>query len=231
VDDLIDFTPELRREAEAILAQHRYGPVFTPPSVPSESTLGTINVPGYTGGANWNGAGIDPETAILYIPSATTPSRSGLATPDPGTSTLNYVRDVTTDLRPRGLPLTKPPYGRITAIDLNRGEILWQVPNGPGSPAVRNHPALRDVELPPLGNGRDQILVTRTLLISAHNTPNENNEYTLVARDKKTGATVADVALPAQPIGPPVTYLHNGRQYIALTVRGNPPELLVLGLP
>lgn len=231
VDDLIDFTPELRREAEAMLAQHRYGPVFTPPSVPTTTSLGTINVPGYIGGANWNGAAIDPETAILYIPSATIPSRSGLATPAPGTPTLNYVRDVTTDLRPRGLPLTKPPYGRITAIDLNGGEILWQVPNGPGSPGVLNHPALRDLELPPLGNGRDQVLLTKTLLISAHNTPNENNEYSLIARDKLTGAPVADFALPDQSIGPPVTYLQDGRQFIAITVRGTPPELIVLGLP
>jgi len=230
IDDLIDFTPELRNEAIALLEQHRYGPMFTPPSLPTDTSLGTINVPGYIGGANWTGAAIDPETGIIYIPSATIPSRSGMVVPQASDATLDYVRDVTTNLRPLGLPLTKPPYGRLTAIDLNQGEILWQVPNGLGAPTVRNHPALADVELPPLGNGRDQVLLTKTLLISAHTTPNEQGNYSLVARDKETGVTVAEVALPAQAIGPPITYLNEGEQFIAITVRGTPPELVVLGL-
>ena len=230
-DDLIDFTPEVRSEAVAILQQHRFGPMFTPPSLPTDTRLGTINVPGYIGGANWTGAGVDPETGILYIPSATIPSRSGLQLPTAPDATLNYVRDVTTNVGPRGLPLTKPPYGRITAIDLNKGEILWQVPNGIGAPGVRQHLALADVELPPLGNGRDQILVTKTLLISAQASPDENGAYLLVARDKLTGETLAEVALPGQAIGPPMTYQHGGEQYIGITVRGSPPELVVLGLP
>lgn len=231
IEDLVDFTPELRADAIALLQQHRYGPMFTPPSLPTADSFGTINVPGYIGGANWNGAAVDPETGIMYIPSATIPSRSGLKVPESAEATLNYVRDVTTNLRPRGLPLTKPPYGRITAIDLNRGEILWQRPNGPGAPGVRNHPALAGIELPALGNGRDQVLLTRTLLIAAHTTPDEDNEFTLVAWDKLTGERLAKVALPNQAIGPPVTYLDEGRQYIAVTVQGTPPELIVLGLP
>lgn len=230
-NDLIDFTPELRAAAIEMLDQHRYGPMFTPPSLPTENSFGTIHVPGYTGGANWHGAGVDPETGVIYIPSATLPSRSGLAIPDAGDATLNYVRNVTTNLRPSGLPLTKPPYGRITAIDLNEGEILWQVANGAGAPTVRNHPALADLDLPPLGNGRDQILVTKTLLISAQTTANESGEYPLVARDKQTGATLAEVALPAQAIGPPVTYMSGDQQQIAITVRGTPPEMVVLALP
>lgn len=230
-EDLIDFTPELQEAAMEMLSQHRYGPIFTPPSLPTENSFGSIHLPGYIGGANWTGAGVDPETAIIYIPSSTVPSRSGLAIPEAEDATLNYVRNVTTNLRPRGLPLTKPPYGRITAIDLNVGEIVWQVPNGAGSPTVRNHPALRDIELPPLGNGRDQILVTKTLLISAQTTANESGEYPLVARDKQTGMTLAEIALPAQAIGPPVTYMSGDSQHIAITVRGTPPELVVLGLP
>ena len=223
VDDLIDFTPELREAAVAMLEQHRYGPIFTPPSLPTDTSFGTIHVPGYIGGANWMGAAVDPESGILYIPSVTTPSRSGLALPTADDATLNYVRNVTTDLRPRGLPLTKPPYGQISAIDMNAGEILWQVPNGMGSPAVRNHPLLSGIELPALGNGWDQVLVTKTLLISAQRTPDMDGSYPLVARDKQTGATLARVALPDQPIGPPVTFLANGRQHIALTMRGTPP--------
>lgn len=229
--DVIDFTPEIRSEALAILAQHRFGPMFTPPSLPTATRLGTINVPGYIGGANWTGAGVDPETGILYIPSNTVPSRSGLQLPTAPDATLDYVRDVTTNVGPRGLPLTKPPYGRITAIDLNVGEILWQVPNGAGAPAVREHPALRGVELPLLGSGRDQILITKTLLISAQSAPNADGIYPLVARDKLSGATVAEIALPGQAIGPPVTYALDGEQYIGVTVRGTPPELVVLGLP
>ena len=233
IDDLIDFTPELRQEAISIVEQHRYGPMFTPPSLAGEgdeSTKGTINVPGYIGGANWEGAGADPETGILYVASATIPSLSGMVEPQSSDATLNYVRDVTTRVGPQGLPLTKPPYGRITAIDLNKGEILWQEPNGIGSPQVRSHPALAGVELPPLGSGLDQVLVTKTLLLSAQPTPNEAGFFPLVARDKLTGEVIAEVELPERAIGPPITYLFEGEQYIAVTVRGTPPELVVLNI-
>ena len=233
IDDLIDFTPELRQEAISIVEQHRYGPMFTPPSLAGEgddATKGTINVPGYIGGANWEGAGADPETGILYVASATIPSLSGMVEPQSSDATLNYVRDVTTRVGPQGLPLTKPPYGRITAIDLNKGEILWQEPNGIGSPQVRSHPALAGVELPPLGSGLDQVLVTKTLLLSAQPTPNEAGFFPLVARDKLTGEVIAEVELPERAIGPPITYLFEGEQYIAVTVRGTPPELVVLNI-
>ena len=233
IDDLIDFTPELRQEAISIVEQHRYGPMFTPPSLAGEgddATKGTINVPGYIGGANWEGAAADPETGILYVPSATIPSLSGMVEPQSSDATLNYVRNVTTRVGPQGLPLTKPPYGRITAIDLNKGEILWQEPNGIGSPQVRSHPALAGVELPPLGGGLDLVLVTKTLLLSAQPTPNESGFFPLVARDKLTGEVIAEIELPGRAIGPPVTYLFEGKQYIAVTVRGTPPELVVLNV-
>ena len=233
IDDLIDFTPELRQEAISIVERHRYGPMFTPPSLSGEgddATQGTINVPGYIGGANWEGAAADPETGILYVPSATIPSLSGMVEPQSSDATLNYVRNVTTRVGPQGLPLTKPPYGRITAIDLNKGEILWQEPNGIGSPQVRSHPALAGVELPPLGGGLDLVLVTKTLLLSAQPTPNESGFFPLVARDKLTGEVIAEIELPGRAIGPPVTYLFEGEQYIAVTVRGTPPELVVLNV-
>ena len=233
IDDLIDFTPELRQEAISIVEQHRYGPMFTPPSLAGEgddATKGTINVPGYIGGANWEGAAADPETGLLYVPSATIPSLSGMVEPQSSDATLNYVRDVTTRVGPQGLPLTKPPYGRITAIDLNKGEILWQEPNGIGSPQGRSHPALVGVELPPLGGGLDLVLVTKTLLLSAQPTPNESGFFPLVARDKLTGEVIAEIELPERAIGPPVTYLFEGEQYIGGTVRGTPPELVVLNI-
>jgi quinoprotein glucose dehydrogenase len=234
IDDLIDFTPELRQQAIAILEQHRYGPMFTPPSLPgtgSDTRLGTLNVPGYIGGANWNGAAVDPETGILYVPSTTTPTRSGLKEPDSADATLRYMRDVAIVGGPQGLPLLKPPYGRITAMDLNAGEILWQRANGPGAPEVRAHPALAGLELPELGGGRDQLLVTRSLLFSAQPTLNSEGVYPLVAREKLTGEVIAEIALPGRPIGPPVSYLHQGQQYIAVAVAGAVPELVVLGLP
>ncbi len=243
-DDLIDFTPELHREATRILEQYHYGPLFTPPSLrvdgPS-APVGTLHLPGYIGGANWHGAAVDPETGILYVPSMTSPSLSGLVFPgespnprnvrEAAYATLDYVRAVRRPGGPEGLPLVKPPYGRITAIDLNGGEILWQRANGPGAPGVREHPALEGLDLPPLGSGRDHVLIAKTLLFSAQAGPNEDGDPVLVARDKATGEVLAEIPLPGRTLGAPVTYLHDGVQYVALTVRGNPPELVALRLP
>ncbi len=243
-DDLIDFTPELHREATRILEQYHYGPLFTPPSLRVDgpnAPVGTLHLPGYIGGANWHGAAVDPETGILYVPSMTSPSLSGLVVPgespnprnvrEAAYATLDYVRAVRRPEGPEGLPLVKPPYGRITAIDLNGGEILWQRANGPGAPGVREHPALEGLDLPPLGRGRDHVLVTKTLLFSAQAGPNEDGDPVLVARDKATGEVLAEIPLPGRTLGAPETYLHDGVQYVALTVRGNPPELVALRLP
>ena len=78
IDDLIDFTPELRAEAIEILQQYRYGPIFTPSSLPGDGLKGTRELPGYTGGANWTGAAVDPDTGILYVPSVTSTEYAGL---------------------------------------------------------------------------------------------------------------------------------------------------------
>ena len=151
-NDLIDFTPELRAEAIEILGGYVFGPIFTPPSVRSEDpddTQGTIQLPGWVGGADWNGAAIDPETQILYVPSVTAPIVVSLVAPNPDASDFNYVRGAPRSVQgPRGLPLVKPPWGRITAIDLNSGEHLWMVPNGEGP---RDHEALQGLDLPRLG--------------------------------------------------------------------------------
>ena len=109
------------------------------------------------------------------------------------------------------------------------GEIAWQRANGPGSPAIRNHPRLRDVGLPPLGGGRDLLLVTKTLLLSGQQTLGADDEWVLAARDKATGELLAEVPLTGRAIGSPMTYEAGGRQYVALTVRGarnGPPELV-----
>ena len=114
---------------------------------------------------------------------------------------------------------------------MNKGEILWQKANGLGSPAVRNHPLLKGLEIPPLGNGVDILLVTKTLLICGQVSPGEDGEAMLVARDKRTGDVVGAVSLPGRAIGGPMTYMVGDKQYLALTLQGTPPELVALSLP
>jgi quinoprotein glucose dehydrogenase len=131
---------------------------------------------------------------------------------------------------PRGLPLFKPPYSRMTAIDMNWGEHAWMQPLGNGD-RIRNHPMLRDLDLPPLGgDGRGGPLLTRTLLISALSAGGSDGGPRLVARDKRTGEELGSVDLPAGAIGTPMTYLVDGKQYIALTV-GAGPQLVAFALP
>ena len=173
IDDLIDFTPELRAEAIQILSGYVYGPLFTPPSVGGEepdATQGTVQLPGWVGGADWNGAAFDPETQILYVPSITAPIVAALVEPEPDASNFRYVRGAARNVvGPQGLPLVKPPWGRITAIDLNRGEHVWMVPNGEGP---RDHEALQGLDLPRLGiPGRPAPLLTKTLLFIGEGTP------------------------------------------------------------
>ena len=148
-NDLIDFTPELRAEALAIFKKYRTGPVYTPPSIEGAGPAdlkGTIELPGSIGGADWTGAAFDPESSMLYVPSMTNPFVANLIPGDPKETNLRY-RASTRELiqGPRGLPLVKPPYGRITALDLNRGELKWTVANGDGP---RFHPELKALESP-----------------------------------------------------------------------------------
>ena len=236
--DLIDFTPALRAEAIEILQDYVYGPIFTPPSIigtgPGD-TRGTIELPGYTGGANWNGAAFDPETGILYVPSTTQPIIPALVELGPDRSNLRYSRGrMQPPPGPEGLPLFKGPYGRITAIDLTRGEFVWERANGHGSPAIRDHARLRNINLPALGGGRDFLLLTETLLFSAQQSLGQDDAWVLAARDKATGELVAEVPLPGRAIGAPMTYEVGGRQVIALPIRGTrgePPALVALALP
>ncbi|MEZ5492320.1 MAG: PQQ-binding-like beta-propeller repeat protein [Gammaproteobacteria bacterium] len=232
VDDLIDFTPALRAEAEEILQNYTYGPLFTPPSLTEPGgNRGTILRPGTGGGANWSGAGVDPETGLLYIPSSdglTVPLMSQLS---PDQANIAYVRISLGGIRgPQGLPFLKPPYSTITAVDMNTGEIAWQTPNGAGDADVENHPALQGVDLPPLGGGgRHPVLVTSSLLIHAQD---RDGGFVLLARDKATGEELAMVDLPARPRGAPMTYMLEGRQHIGISIASEPvPEFLVLALP
>jgi quinoprotein glucose dehydrogenase len=173
LDDLIDFTPELRAQAAEILRRYVTGPLYTPPSVKDErpgGTKGTLQLPGSVGGADWNGAAFDPETGILYVPSVTGVFAADLVPANSPDMNLRYVRGTREFVNgPQGLPLFKPPYGRVTAINLNTGDQVWMKPNGDGP---RNHPAIARLNLPPLGQpGRAAPVLTKTLLFIGEGDP------------------------------------------------------------
>ena len=233
VEDLADFTPEIRQMAIDAVEPYRIGPLFTP-----QSLQGTIQRPSAGGGANWSGAAFDPETEILYIPSNNAFSVKHFREPEPGEPATLAVIEARGELAhvpqmPQGLPLFKPPYSRMTAIDLSTGEHLWMKPMGNGD-RIRNLPMLRDLNLPPLGgdSSRAGPLLTKNLLIYALTTGGRNDGPRLVALDKMTGDEVASVDLPGGAIGTPMTYMLDGKQYLALTVGGGRvPELIALSLP
>ena len=237
VDDLVDFTPEIRAMAVEVVEGFKLGPLYTPPSLPvAGGTQGTIQRPPIGGGANWSGAAVDPETGWLYVPSSSGFTVMAYTTPEevPGSNVRFSVGRLGGGAQPRmpsGLPLFKPPYSRITAIDLNTGEHAWMIPNGDGD-RVRNNPRLRDLNLPPVGgDGRGGPVLTKTLFISALTAGGTTGGPRLVARDKTTGAELASIDLPAGAIGTPMTYMLDGKQYIALTIGGDVPELIALALP
>jgi quinoprotein glucose dehydrogenase len=230
-NDLIDFTPELRAEAIKIATQYRVGPVFTPPSEVKEGgTKGTWYNPGGTGGSLWQSGGFDPDTNMFYIPSKAGP---GVITvrKDPK-SDLRYSRGPGgVDLSVQGLPILKPPYSRITAVDLNTGAFAWVVPVGTTPERVAHNPALKGATVPNTGGIGLQatLLVTKTLLIAGEGW---GGAPIIRAYDKKTGAVVGEVKIPGQMGSMPMTYMVNGKQYIAFTVGTptQPAELVALAL-
>ena len=240
-DDLIDFTPEIAEAAKEMAKEYVLGPIFTPPIVRgSNGKRSTFVVPGAGGGANFPGATVDPETGIIYIPSATLPHGMGLVAPPDGTSDWPYIIQMDTKIGPFGLPLLKPPYRRITAIDLNTGEHVWQIPFGKG-PA--NHPMLEHLNLPPLGSvfsdvvAEGGVLITKTLLISylaqKDEIDPEAHGSILVAHDKMTGDLLGEVLVDQRLHGPPMSYQVGDKQYIAVAGGGRDDdnELLVFALP
>ena len=230
VDDLIDFTPEIKAEAMEIAANYRMGPLYTPPSLIEDpsGTRGTLVLPGWGGGSNWPGAGVDVETGVLYVPSLTVPIVVALAPGDPGGTNPDYIQvGPIYPPGPRGLPLVKPPWGRITAIDLDNGDHLWMTPLGGAPREVREHPDLQGLGLDfsMMGqNGRVGALITRTLLFMGEGGGVRGgvaSRYgaggpTFRAYDKATGAVVAAITLPANPTGSPMSYMAGGRQYIVV---------------
>lgn len=212
-DILIDFTPALRAEAMKMISKYDVGPLYTPPSL-----KGTVVLPSDAGAASWTGAAVDPETATIFIPSMTLPALFRLGELDPEQTEYRYERSAMTFMGgPRGLPLIKPPLGRITAIDLNTGAHRWMVPNGEGPRQRLMEAGITDPG--PVGNqGYTHVLVTRSLLFT---TLNDDGRPVLRALDKATGALVREIPLPASPNGAPMTYMVEGKQYISVAVGGS----------
>jgi quinoprotein glucose dehydrogenase len=249
VDDLIDFTPELRAQAVQAIAKYKIGPVFTPPVVSkAEGPIATLAMATQGAATNWPGGSYDPETHVLYVASQSAVAALGLVTPPPGMTDVRYHQGTVLtgartsggsgasagaegggavqSLEIQGLPLIKPPYGRISAIDLDKGEIKWQVAHGETPERVRNHPALKGLNIPRTGRpGNVGTLVTKTLLIAGEPgfgpTPSGQRGSMLRAYDKATGKEVGAVYMPAPQSGSPMTYMVNGQQYLVLAVSGS----------
>ncbi|MCY3612610.1 MAG: PQQ-binding-like beta-propeller repeat protein [Gemmatimonadetes bacterium] len=234
-DDLIDFTPELRAMALDIVKDFRLGPLFNPPSVEGSPDGVAIHCPGANGGANIpGGSAVDPESAILYVASTRGCSAPRLV---PGTdedpdSNVDWVSVGPGGVRgPQGLPIFKPPYGTITAIDLNTGDHVWQIPNGHTPDAVRNHPLLEGVDIGNTGaRSHATKLVTGTLLMYAEG---RGAAPVFRAVDKMTGKELGAVEIPGSTVTAPMTYMHEGVQYVVMAInrRGLPGSLVALRLP
>jgi len=237
IDDVIDFTPELRTEAlEIINSRARFGPIFSPPVLRGDEKP-YIQVPGAGGGANWQGSAVDVETGQLFVSSSSTVIVVEVIE-YPAPATIGYFTDPwgVGLSGPQGLPLFKPPYKRVTSLDLTTGNLAWMEPHGDGP---RNHPALAALNLPPLGGGggiSSGPLVTPTLLIMNHGGRDYDDiaasSRTISAYDKSTGNHLGALDLPGVPGGNPVTYLHNDKQYLVVALgSGDSAELLALTLP
>ena len=240
VDDLINFTPELREAAIRIAERGQLSPMFTPPNVRGDGRP-MIQAPGTGGGVNWPGSAVDPETGRLFVPSQTRLRAVELIEYAPP-ATVGYFTETwaVPVPGPQGLPLTKPPYKRVTAIDLNTGDHAWMSPHGDGP---RNHPALKPLNLPALGGhsggNAGGPLVTKTLLIvnsgGRYVADQAEGARSMTAYHKDNGEYLGSVTLPSVPNGNPMTYLQDGTQYIVVAVGGGggaaTPELIALALP
>ncbi|MDH5590491.1 MAG: PQQ-binding-like beta-propeller repeat protein [Gemmatimonadota bacterium] len=231
-DDLLDFTPEVRARALELARPYRMGPLFTPPSLADapDGTEGTLSLPGSLGGANWEAGALDPETGLLYVGSATNPALLALVH-DEEASDMHYIQAGRAPQFAPGVPLVKPPWGRITAIDLTTGEHVWMMANGDTPAYVGEALGVDPASLPRTGRPtRAGLLATATLLFAGEG---YGGDPVLRAHAKDTGVIVAEIALPAAQSGLPMTYLHDGKQYVVVTVGGyeSPVEIVALALP
>ena len=244
VDDLIDF-PELRDRALVLADSFVMGPIFTPPPLAGdnpEGKHGLLQVPGIWGSGNWNNGAFDPETGFYYAVAHTLPRIIRISKGDDPESEMEYWGDMDWSLDGRdepaidGVPITKPPWGRITAIDMNTGDHVWMAANGD---PLTDHPALEGLDLPPLGiSSRPAALVTRTLLFIGEGGNVFGGIYsnmwgnTFRAYDKATGDVIWETELDAGTTSAPMSYTHEGKQYIVVAIGGpEHAEWVALGLP
>ncbi len=235
-DDVVDFTPELKALALESIQGFRFGSsLFEPPSLTdaADGTRGLLSLPSSTGGSNWESSALDPETGILYVPSRTLLQVLTLSKNPESDIDFSQGFGVRAP-RIQGLDIVKPPYGRITAIDMNTGDHLWMIANADTPESITNHPLLKGVELPRTGvPTRSAILVTKSLLLQAEGTGAAGASPIFRAINKQTGEIVGTLDLPMNQTGLPFTYEHNGKQYLSMFIGsgGQPAELVAFALP
>jgi quinoprotein glucose dehydrogenase len=245
-DDLIDFTPELRAEALKILQRYKWEETLLSPAIVGDANglLGAVQVGNTLGGTNWPGGGYDPESHVVYVmaSNAGVSAYSVMRRPELGDGV--YVSGVAGrqggggGLNVQNLPIVKPPYGVLVAIDLDTGELKWSVPHGETPDVVRNHPALKGLTIPRTGqNGSQGLVVTKTLVIMGDRQvtapPGRPRGAMLRAYDKQTGEQVGEVLMPAGQTGSPMTYMVDGRQFIVVASGGpgQQAEYIAFALP
>jgi glucose dehydrogenase len=236
-EDLIALTPEIHKEAIEIASAYDRGGLFTPPS-----ERGTIQVPGNAGGASWSGAAIDPETGTLYVGTYRIPTLVKIQKPEAWQGSYDFIGLPSYPAGPRGLPLLKPPFGSIVAIDMNSGEHRWRIPVGRSIaiPAIRGLGIREQLGLP----FRNWALLTKAVMIVVQmgytSAPRFVPGLNLPIRDlhnldphlwvynKETGEIISEMELPANASGAPMTYMAGGKQFVVFPVGGGPiPEELI----
>lgn len=240
-DYLINFTPELRAEAVEIASQYVTGPMYTPTSRRIEGgKQGTWVMPGYGGGSNWNGGSFDPETGMMYVPTRNSPMISRLEVADAKLTDWDYIRATTATVQgPQGLPVNSPPWSKVTGTDMNKGEHVWWRSIGDADERIKNHPALKGLDLDFDNMGfigvRPVPMTTKTLLFMSEsgNLSGDPGGKIFRAYDKASGETVAEIEMPEKVSAGPMTYFHEGKQYIVVAVasREHAAELVALALP
>ncbi|MGD2131631.1 MAG: PQQ-binding-like beta-propeller repeat protein [Maricaulaceae bacterium] len=242
-EDVLSLTEELHAEATELLSNYILGPMYTPPPLASDDSpyLGTLVYPNYGGGSNWNGGAVDLETNVMFVPTRNTYMTLGMVAADPERSDFAHTAANAGLLRlENGLPANNPPWALVTATDMNEGEHIWSRSIGGAPTWVRELPELQgreDLNFDAMGqiSVRPAALVTSTLLFLAEsgNIGGDPGGPMFRAYDKATGDVIAELVLPGLTSGAPMTYMHEGNQYISvvLSAVGQPAQLVTLALP
>jgi quinoprotein glucose dehydrogenase len=224
--DLIDFTPALKAMALDAVRSYRLGPLFTPPSL-----QGTVALPGVIGGSGWGGGAFDPVTGVFYVKANNSPALLKLGRPQhSATNDAEYALQFGASLGLTAspgdqaepevggtVPITRPPYGTLTAMDLATGEQRWQVTVGDW-PRIRNHPLFKGLDLPPVGVvGSPGPMVTAGGLVFV-----TGGGAALQTFDSASGRLLWSADLGAFGYAVPMTYrTRDGRQFVVIATGGD----------